>query len=832
MGISDDRTYDLQPGNVSLSCSHTMKDRLLHFLQHRILPPLRRFPAKAWSFLKTRRGIRLTVLSGLAIWFWLCLPSPLFRSPVSTVLLDNKGNLLGAKIADDGQWRFPETDTVPDKFAQCLIQYEDRHFRAHPGVNPLAIVRAMRQNVASGEVVSGGSTLTMQTIRIARNNPPRNLWQKSIEMIMALRLEFSYSKDEILSLYASNAPFGSNVVGLDAAAWRYFGRRPDQLSWAEAATLAVLPNSPSLIYPGKNQDRLRIKRNRLLTRLQAAGIIDGATCELAKQEPLPGKPFPLPRLAPHLLDRAASEGQKGKIIRSTIDGYLQERVNYIVEKHHRHLRANEIHNAAVLVIEVESGKVLAYTGNTENNDHKEYGSDVDVIMAPRSTGSVLKPFLYCGMLNDGEILPGTLVPDIPTDIGGYSPQNFNRGYDGAVPARRALSRSLNIPCVRMLQNYRTERFHTLLEKLGMSTLNHGPEHYGLSLVLGGAEGKLWEMAGIYAGMARTLNRYNRNGYYVRSDFHSPQYSFPLEERDTLPRGENSIFDAGSIYLTFEAMQEVARPDEDASWSQYTSGNRIAWKTGTSFGFRDGWAIGVTPKYVVAVWVGNADGEGRPGLTGISTAAPMLFDVFGLLKTGNWFTRPDNELQRIQVCRQSGYRALDICEKDWQYVPKTGLKTAPCPFHRLVHLDRQGQFRVTSDCEDISMMQHKSWFILPPAIEYYYKSKNPSYSALPPFRSDCAPTSTASAMEFVYPRESSTIYVPVELDGKPGKVVFEIAHRKSNTTVYWHIDETYMGSTEGIHQLGVKPEPGEHVITVVDENGETISMKVNVVGKGN
>jgi len=788
---------------------------------------------KALRVLRSKRGIRLTVLSALAVWFWLCLPDPLFKDPTSTVLLDQKGTLLGAKIAGDGQWRFPQSGEVPEKFAQCIIQYEDRQFHHHPGVNPVALARAVKQNASQGRVVSGGSTLTMQTIRIARKNPPRNIWQKIVEMILALRLEFSYSKKEILALYASNAPFGSNVVGLDAAAWRYFGRRADQLSWAESATLAVLPNSPALIYPGKNQQRLRAKRDRLLDRLCEAKVIDRSTCALSKEEPLPGKPYPLPREAPHLLERAAKEGHKGEIVRSSIDGYLQERVNYIVAKHHRNLKANEIHNAAALVIEVETGNVMAYVGNTDpgagREESQEYGSDVDVITAPRSTGSILKPYLYCAMLNDGELLPNTLVPDIPTDIAGYTPQNFNRGFDGAVPAKRALARSLNVPAVRMLQSYRTERLHDLMQKIGMTTLNRPPDHYGLALILGGAEGKLWDLAGIYGSMARSLNRYNRSGYYLKSDYHAPSY-LPAEPRDTAATGEAGYFDAAAIWCTFEAMVEVSRPDEEASWTQFTSNNRIAWKTGTSFGYRDGWAIGVTPKHVVAVWVGNADGEGRPGLTGIGTAAPIMFDIFSLLRSPVWFKRPDAEMQRIQVCRESGCRALDICGKEWQYVPKTGLKTAPCPYHRMVHLDATGQFRVNSDCEDVSRMQHKAWFILPPTIEYYYKSTNPTYSDLPPFRPDCVPSASTASMEFVYPRQESKIYVPIELDGKPGRTVFEIAHRKTNTTVYWHLDENYLGSTKGIHQMGLNPEPGEHLITVVDENGETVTMKVEVLGK--
>ena len=737
---------------------------------------------------------------------------------------------MGAKIADDGQWRFPYNEKIPAKFAIALIEFEDRQFYNHPGVNIMAFCRAIKQNITNGKVVSGGSTLTMQVIRLARKGKSRNILEKLIEFVLATRLEISYSKNEILALYASNAPFGSNVVGLDAASWRYFGRSADKLSWAEAATLAILPNSPSLIYPGKNQERLKAKRDRLLDRLLEAGYIDAEVCALSKQELLPSKPFPLPQNAPHLLTRVFKTN-KGELVKTTIDGQLQERVAEIVEKHHRQLKANEIHNAAAIVVEVKTGNVLAYVGNTQNPGNPEYGSDVDVITAPRSTGSILKPILYAAMLNDGELLPNTLVADVPTQIGGYSPKNHNLTYDGAIPAKRALARSLNVPAVKMLQGYGLEKFHHILKRVGMTTLKRPAEHYGLSIILGGAEGKLWDMAGIYASMARTLNNYTKyNGKYNKKDFHPP--AFVKDDNAEEEEGEDdfSYLDAASIYLTFEAMVEVARPDEESGWRQYTSSSKIAWKTGTSFGYRDGWAIGVTPTHVVAVWVGNGDGEGRPGLVGLNTAAPVMFDIFGLLKPARWFEKPYDEMKKAAVCRHSGCLASEICEPvDTMWVQSSGLKTRSCTYHKLVHLDASGLHRVTSECEDVNNMIHRGWFVLPPAQEWYYKSRNPTYRELPPFRGDCAGGSISS-MELIYPRQVTQIYVPVELNGTMGKTVFEVAHRRPNATVHWHIDDEFVGSTSGIHQMGVTPDEGEHILTLVDENGETLSQKFEIVSK--
>ncbi len=758
------------------------------------------------------------------------MPNPLFKNKTSTVLEDNNGNLLSARIADDGQWRFPTNEQVPSKFISSIIQFEDRSFYKHPGFNPLAFARATLQNIKSKKVISGGSTLSMQVIRLSRKEKSRTVFEKVIEIILALRLELSYSKSEILALYASNAPFGGNVVGIDAASWRYLGREAEKLSWAEAATLAVLPNAPSLIYPGKNQEQLRLKRNCLLDQLCKAKIIDNETCELSKQESLPGKPHTIPQIAPHLLQRAAKEGLNGTRVKSTIDKYLQERVNEIIENHHKILKANEIHNACAIVLDVATGNVLAYVGNTNNTSKPEYESDVDVINAPRSTGSILKPFLFASMLNDGELLSTTIVPDIPTQIAGYAPQNYNMSFDGAIPAKRALARSLNIPAVRMLQNYGIEKFNYNLKKIGMTTLNFTPDHYGLSIILGGAEGKLWDIAGMYASMARTLNHYTTyNGKYDKDDFHPPFY-IPQNKKEEPNLSEATYLDAASIYLTFEAMVEVSRPDEDAGWRQYTSASKVAWKTGTSFGYRDGWAVGVTPKYVVGVWVGNADGEGRPGLVGIQTAAPILFDIFSLLKPGKWFSQPYDEMEKAPVCRQSGCRATDICEPiDTMWIQRSGLRSEPCKYHRLIHLDASGKYRVNSNCEDVNKMQHVSWFILPPAMEWYYKSKNPTYKELPPFRSDCQ-SNGLNAMEIIYPKQFSKIYVPIELDGAMGKTIFQVAHRKANTIIYWHLDGVYVGSTQNIHQMGLNPDEGIHILTLVDEEGESIVHKFEIVSK--
>ncbi len=772
------------------------------------------------------------------------LPSKLFKAPTSFVIEDADGNLLNATIAADGQWRFPYNKNVPAHFVDCITTYEDKRFFVHAGVDMSAIARAIKANIQGSKTTQGGSTLTMQVMRLSEQNTNRSIWNKIKESVLAIRLEFSYSKNEIMGLYASNAPFGSNVVGLDAAAWRYFGRSADKLSWAETAMLAVLPNAPSLVHPGKNREILLQKRNALLDKLWAANKMSKEECALAKQETLPNKPLPLPQNAPHLLQRFRFENNGGITkIRSTLNGALQLNVNDIVARHQQVLKSNGINNMCALVLDVETGNTLAYVGNIFQPQNKNLESDVDVINSPRSPGSALKPILYAAMLSDGGILPNSLVPDVPTQVGGYTPQNFDLAYDGAVPANKALSRSLNIPAVKLLQQYKYQRFYETLQQCGITTLTNPANFYGLSLILGGCEVKMWELAGVYASLARTLNHQARNkGLVDAKDFHGANYKSKelgignLETTSSqIPNSKSPIpnasipLDATSIYFTFQAMQEVMRPGEEGLCQQFASSKKIAWKTGTSFGFRDGWAIGVTPKYVVAVWAGNTTGEGRAGLIGIQTAAPAMFDIFRLMPQSDWFAKPTYNYVYVPVCRQTGFRAnMDCADIDTLMMPANALRSPLCPYHKIIQLDATGNFQVNESCETPANMQHKSWFILPPTMEFYYKLRNADYKVLPPFKEGCQTFTTQKLMELVYPQSDAKIYVPKEMNGEKGKTIFTAAHRNSEAKIYWTLDNNFAGTTQHYHQLALSPSKGPHLITITDEQGNSITKKFEIL----
>lgn len=781
--------------------------------------------------LKTKKGLLYAGLIVLVVTWWFTFPRTLFRTPLSYVLFDKEENLLGATIAGDGQWRFPESGDVPEKFRQCIVTYEDNRFYYHPGIDPIAIGRSVLNNLKKNTSKQGGSTISMQVMRLSRGNRSRTIWQKFVETIQAVRLECTFSKKRILSLYASHAPFGGNVVGLDAAAWRYFGRKPHDLSWGEMAALAVLPNSPALIHPGRNRDELLRKRNGLLKKLEQKGVLDHESFALATQEPLPGQPVPLPQYAPHLLQRFISDakGNESNLCVSTIQLDIQKKVNSIVAKHQQELRGNNIRNLCALVVDVETGNVVSYVGNIASGNPDDQ-SFVDVIKAPRSPGSTLKPILYAAAMSDGQLLPDMLLADVPTQIGGYTPQNFDRDYDGAVPASQALSRSLNIPAVKILQQYKYERFYNLLKQLGITTLTKEPGHYGLSMILGGSETTLWDMVGLYAGLARSLNHSVRNkGNIYLDDFFAPVYHQKAVQKivnhHLLP-----ALDATSVWYAFQSMQEVMRPGEEGLWQQFTSSEKIAWKTGTSFGFRDAWAIGITSKYVVGVWAGNANGKGRPDLLGVKAAAPVMFDIFKLLPASPPFPRPQSGFKFISVCSKTGFRAGQDCPvTDTLLMPPAADRTPVCPYHQTIHTDPSGSYRVSGDCLPVNQIVRKAWFVLPPTMEWYYRSLHADYKPLPPYMHGCA-ENNLQKMDLIYPVANAKVYIPVEIDGQRGRMVCFASLRQPEKKIFWHLDGDFIGTTQQFHHLAIDPPPGKHLLTIVDESGESISRAFEIINK--
>lgn len=732
--------------------------------------------------------------AGFLLLLWLfCLPRDLFEhTAYSTVVTDRNGHLLGARIADDGQWRFPAGDSLPPKFVAALIEFEDRSFYRHIGVSPKALVRAAVQNIRGRRIVSGGSTLTMQVIRLSRRKP-RTVWQKIVELFMATRLEARCSKEEILRLYAAHAPFGGNVVGIDAALWRYLGNDGSELSWAEAATLAVLQNAPSSVHLSRNRDALLAKRNRLLRRLCEQGYLSESEYELSTGEPLIGEPYPMPQYAPHVVERCNAV-HHGERIRTHIDLSLQKRLETVTARWRQELSTEGVNDLAAVIVDAKSGEVVAYCGNSDMLRERE-GKWVDIARSPRSSGSILKPLLYCAALQEGVLLPQMLLPDIPTDFGGFAPKNFDGTFAGVVPADEALSLSLNVPNVHLLKEYGTMRFAELLKNAGLSSLDKANNRYGLSLVLGGAEVRLLDITRLYANMAACYQGIGDSTRLAR---------FPFADRVAL-------------YATFEAMRNVNRPDQ-MDWRRATSARQIAWKTGTSYGSRDGWAIGVTPEYAVGVWTGNADGSSAPDLTGARTAGPVLFDLFNLLPLTTWFAEPEVEDGLVvTICRHSGHIAGRNCNDTVQtLVPKNALKSRSCPYCREI---------VATANTDAQSMERR--FLLPPVMEHYYRQTHSAYQSTTLTTMQTAPRVDVQPMYFIYPTDGCVVSLPVQGNGIVAALNCSVAHTDPAAEIFWHLDNTYLGSTRDIHQMSVQLSNGVHRITVIDSCGyeQTVSLVV-------
>lgn len=757
--------------------------------------------------MKRKYIIILSVLFTVFVGF-LCIPVPRFETSFSTVVTDVNRNLLGARVADDGQWRFPATNCYSEKYLRCVLEYEDKYFFLHPGFNPVSFVDAAVDNIRAGCVLRGGSTITMQVVRLSRNGKTRTFKEKIIEVILAMRLEIRYSKKEIFDLYAAHAPFGGNVVGIDAAAWRYFNTTPDRLTWSEAATLAVLPNSPSLVNPSKGRDELKRKRDALLTSLCKSTsylpkkfkneTFDEEDFELSLLENIPPKPYDLPTLAFHFVCET-EKNHKGENTVSSINYEIQAKVNEIAKKHYNTNSANGIENIGIYIIDFQEQKTIAYIGNHLG---AKDAAMVDMVKAQRSTGSILKPFLYAACLDEGLLLPTMILPDVPINLSGYTPQNYTGEYSGAVPADVALQKSLNTPFVHLLRQYSVPKFHHLLKELGLSGIVFEPDHYGYSLILGGAEASLFDIVNAYGSMANKL-------YY-----------------DSV----NVPFSKTSIALTFEAMRGLNRPNDQAGWRYFASSKKIAWKTGTSFGFKDAWAVGITSRYVIGVWCGNADGEGRPGLTGSSVAAPVLFDVVNILNDG---VSPienidENEEMPVEVCAESGLPKSQYCTETMTIkMPKTEIMTGVCPYHKKVFLDKTHQYQVFPDCYNINNEDFEIYYSLPPVMEWFYRKTNPLYRSLPPVMPGCNTEKQESVMSFIYPEEAASLIIPKGIKGDRQSIIFEIAHRNPKKRVYWTLNEKSLGVTSNIHQMPINSEPGSYILRCVDEDGNEISRNITI-----
>ena len=761
----------------------------------------------------------LFILGLLVVAKLLPLTAPFVTTDYSLTLLDRNGELLGARIAKDEQWRFKEEQALNKKFATALITFEDKRFYSHSGVDLLALMRALYIDIKQQKIVSGGSTLTMQLARVISGNKRRTIHQKLKEIWLAIRIEQHYSKQEIIKMYADHAPFGGNTVGISAASWRYFNRSATQLSWAEASLLAVLPNSPSLIHLARSRDQLKNKRNKLLQHLFRLKLISKIDLKLALIEPLPIKPKPMPSIAPLFMQTLAKQYRDKNVLHSTLDKDIQIQIRNVAKLHIQRLANEGIHNLAIVVIDNKSMQIKAYIGNQSYQQNARYANQLDIVDRPRSTGSTLKPLLFASAIDAGQITPKMLIRDTPSYYNGYIPTNYDGSYHGAVTAETALIKSLNVPTVSVLYTYGYRRFYEDLKAYGMTTLFRHADDYGLTLILGGAETTLSDLTMIYANMSA-----------IAQDIHQGKFI----KSKMLTTEENSIIgpspiSEGAAFITLETIKKLRRPEIQGLLSNLIKQRKVGWKTGTSYALRDAWAIGTTPEYTVGVWAGNATGEGVARLSGTKSAAPVLFSVFNQLGKTTWFTKSEMAVKQIKVCDDDGYLATKKCNSINIDMPRDTFLQKTSPNRMLVQINKDSKKRVHSGCEKALNMEQTYYFVLPPSQAFYYKKNHSDYKQLPAYTEKCKQGSK-ELIEIDYPVAGHSIYLPQDLDGNFSMITLKASSQQSSTNLYWHLDNKFIGSTHYIHQKTLFIKPGKHTLLVMDPQGNSVKRYFKVLAK--
>ncbi len=546
------------------------------------------------------------VLCGVfAAWAISLGPLPFDKArEVSTTIVDRNGKLLRAYAMADGRWRLPvnaRTDVDPT-YLDLLLAFEDQRFREHAGVDPLALGRAAVQLLTHGHIVSGGSTITMQLARLMEPRRQRSVHAKLRQIVRALEIERQLNKDQILNLYLALAPFGGNLEGIRAASIAYFGKEPKRLSLAEAALLVALPQAPETRRLDRHPQAARAARDRVLDRMVEEHRISEDDAAQAKAVPVQRMRKPLPILAPHAADQAIAIMKDAPVIRLTLDQSLQKVLEPLARDRATALGPNI--SVAIVVVDNDSGDVLAHVGSADYFDDSRAGQ-VDMTRAVRSPGSTLKPFIYGLSFEDGFVHPESLIDDRPIRFGSYAPENFDMTFQGTVPVRKALQQSLNVPAIALLDRVGSSRLASRLRQAGANLVLPKEEAPGLAMGLGGVGITLQDLALLYAGLPRLgTTRPLREIMGARDDAREP-----LRLMDQV-----AAWQVGNVLLG-------TPPPENAV------GNRIAFKTGTSYGYRDAWSVGFDGRITIAVWVGRPDGAPVPGLVGRTAAAPILFDAF-------------------------------------------------------------------------------------------------------------------------------------------------------------------------------------------------------------
>jgi len=745
--------------------------------------------------------------------YWLFpLPLDKLQPASSTVVLDRNGELLRAFLAPDQMWRIRvASEEISPTLKKAVIAYEDQYFYWHFGINPIAVVRAAFANLQARQVVQGGSTITMQVARLMQPKK-RTLGNKLIETFRALQLEWRYSKEEILTLYFNLAPYGGNIVGVGAASYFYFNKSANQLSLGEAALLAAIPNSPNLYRPDLNPQAAANARRKILALLEEQGKISDLQLEETSSEPLLQRRFDLPFLTPHLSEKLIQLYPQNESLETTIDANVQRLAQNILQTSLQPLRSRSITNGAIVVIENKSQEVLAMIGSANFFDERTDGQ-VNGAMSPRSPGSALKPFIYALGFEHGLISPQSLLYDVPVEYSGFKPVNYDDQYHGAVTVEEALIRSLNVPAVNLYAQLGEQGIYGFLKEAGVTTLPKPREYYGLSLILGGCEVTLLELTNLYAGLA---NQGRFRPYRL------------LTSQDQIEG--KKLFSPGICFILTEILSQLRRPELPAVWDASISIPTVAWKTGTSYGHRDAWSIGYTPRYTVGVWVGNFNGKGVPGLVGAEVAAPILFALFNALEKpsgSNWFVQPAG-IEHRQVCSISGMPLSEFCStaKDELHLPGIS-PSQSCTIHQLILLDKKTKQRLCSHCRVGKKVSEKIVEQWPAEIATWLARNGYPIQTIPEHYSKCSKVAAGEAPVIRSPVANAEFKIRDGVNLKYQKILLDASVSNRSKCIYWFLNGRMIFSGDPREKVFMKPHKGRHTLMCMDDEGRSTEVRIRI-----
>ena len=748
------------------------------------------------------------VLAAIVIFFILSWIFPLpDKIEYSTIITDSKGEVINAYLTKDQKWRMKtELNEISPLLRKTIIAKEDKYFYSHPGINPVAMVKAFFKNVFRMKTASGASTITMQVAR-ALEPRKRNIGSKIIETFRAFQLELKYSKREILQMYLNLVPYGGNIEGVKSASILYFNKNPDHLSLAEITALSIIPNRPSSLVIGKNNHLIIQERNKWLKRFADENVFSKKETEDAAAEPLTASRATVPHFLPHLSYKLKMRGEV--IVPTNIIMNTQIKTEKLVEDYVRTLRLKNIKNAAVVVINNKTHKVITYVGSSDFHDTTD-GGQVNGAAAIREPGSTLKPLLYGLCIDEGLETPKMVVTDVGVNYSGYAPENYDKKFNGYVTVEYALEHSLNIPAVKSLGLLGKDKLIQKLANCDFKQVKKDQNKLGLSMILGGCGATLEELTGLFSAFAN-------DGIYI-----APSYT--QNDTNQVPK---KIISAAADYMITDILSRVNRPDFPLNWQATEHMPKIAWKTGTSYGRRDAWSIGYNKNYTIGVWVGNFSGVGVADLSGANVATPLLFKIFNTVdydSDAGWFDLPDDCEQR-KVCSETGLLPTDHCSNivmDY-FIPMIS-STKQCDNWEETMVSADEKISYCKNCVPDAGYKKKWYRMIDPEMQAWMEENKMVYEKMPPHNPNCEKIFKEGVPVITSPN-NNTEYLINKKDREP----LQLTCKTSNdvTKVYWYINNKFYKASSAAEKQFFVPDEGPVKISCTDDKGRNKNIWITV-----